>query len=86
MEISLLRHPETIANQQRVFQGRRDWPLSATGEGQLQALSARLEGRRFDLVVASPLGRAMSTAERFASAGGYMHRVATLHPLLAGSR
>jgi broad specificity phosphatase PhoE len=67
MEISLLRHPETIANQQRVFQGRRDWPLSATGEGQLQALSARLEGRRFDLVVASPLGRAMSTAERFAT-------------------
>jgi len=27
-----------------------------------------------------------AAAERFASAGGYMHRVATLHPLLAGSR
>ena len=27
-----------------------------------------------------------AASEQFASAGGYMHRVATLHPLLAGSR
>ena len=27
-----------------------------------------------------------AASERFAAAGGYMHRVATLHPLLAGSR
>ena len=27
-----------------------------------------------------------AASDQFASAGGYMHRVATLHPLLAGKR
>lgn len=67
MEITLLRHAETVGNRERVFQGRRDWPLSATGESQLESLGARLAGKRFDLVVSSPLGRARRTAERFAA-------------------
>lgn len=68
----LIRHGETEWNATGRFQGWADIPLSETGRRQAEAL-----GRRFargelkaDLVVASPLSRAVQTAEAVVQATG----------------
>lgn len=65
--ITFVRHAESIANADGIWNGRSDGPLSATGEAQLESLGKRLSSTTFDLVVSSPLGRAQETAASFAS-------------------
>jgi broad specificity phosphatase PhoE len=59
----LVRHGETAPNVEGRLLGRLDPPLTARGEEQARALAAGLP--RPDLVVASPLQRAVATAEAF---------------------
>jgi probable phosphoglycerate mutase len=63
VELTLIRHGETTANADSVWQGHGDADLSRRGEDQVRALGKRLEGEEFDLVVASDLVRTMRTAE-----------------------
>jgi broad specificity phosphatase PhoE len=65
-----LRHGESIGNAQSRWQGQSDYPLTEKGRAQAQALAERWksEGTKFDLIIASPLGRAKGTAEIIASA------------------
>lgn len=67
-----LRHGESIGNAQSRWQGRSEYPLTDRGRAQAQALAERWKAERakFDLIVASPLGRARETAEIIASALG----------------
>ena len=67
-----LRHGESIGNAQARWQGQSDYPLTEKGRAQAQALAERWksEGARFDLIIASPLGRAKETAEIIASTVG----------------
>jgi broad specificity phosphatase PhoE len=67
--IVLLRHGESVGNAQGYFQGQKDFPLTATGQAQAQALLTRWqdEGRTFDLIISSPLLRARQTAEIIAA-------------------
>ena len=60
-----MRHGQTAANKQHVLQGRRNIPLSEEGVQQAQTAKAELDEVRivFDRVCASPLERAMQTAE-----------------------
>lgn len=60
MLITLLRHGRTVANAGGLLQGRVDNPLDDTGRAQAEAV-APLVGA-VDLVVASPLRRALETA------------------------
>ena len=64
-DLYILRHGETVWNQQGKFQGRKDSPLTKTGQS--QALKQReLLGSIRDLpdkVFASPQGRAVHTAQ-----------------------
>ena len=65
-EIVFVRHAESQANRDGVWNGKSDGPLSSLGEESLEALGERLSDWHFDAVVASPLQRAMRTAESFA--------------------
>lgn len=63
MRILLARHGETKWNAEGRYQGQVDVPLSETGEAQARLLGERLRDVRIDRAVASPLARALRTAE-----------------------
>ena len=63
MRILLARHGETPWNAEGRYQGQEDIALSPVGEAQARALGERLRGLRIDRAVASPLSRALRTAE-----------------------
>lgn len=63
----LVRHGETEWNQIRRIQGVSDIPLNDTGRAQAAALGDILSAHTFDLLVASPLSRAMETASIIAA-------------------
>ena len=61
----LVRHGETSPNVDGLLLGRMDAPLTERGEAQARALAGVLP--RPDMVVSSPLGRAVATAAVFSS-------------------
>lgn len=65
-----LRHGESLGNAQSRWQGQSDYPLTDKGRAQARALAERWksENAKFDLILASPLGRAKETAEIIGSA------------------
>lgn len=64
-ELVIVRHAESQANRDGVWNGRSDGPLSDDGEAQLEKLGRRLSPVPFDYVVSSPLERARLTAASF---------------------
>jgi 2,3-bisphosphoglycerate-dependent phosphoglycerate mutase len=69
----VVRHGETQWNVESRIQGHGDSPLTADGVAQAEAIAERLAEERFDVLIASDLGRARQTAERIARRCG--HRV-----------
>ncbi|MCC6501092.1 MAG: histidine phosphatase family protein [Anaerolineales bacterium] len=67
-----LRHGESTGNAESRWQGQSDYPLTARGRAQANALAARWqeEGMKFDLAISSTLQRARETAEIVISALG----------------
>lgn len=65
-----LRHGVTDWNAQGLFQGRTDVPLNDEGISQAHAAGSRLRKLSFDHVIASPLTRALKTAEIIAAMAG----------------
>jgi broad specificity phosphatase PhoE len=68
-EIWVVRHGETEWSRTRRHTGRTDVPLTARGERDATLLRARLRGRRFALVLSSPLRRAWDTCALAGYAG-----------------
>lgn len=66
----VVRHGETEWNVAGRVQGHEDSPLTAAGLAQAEAIGERLARERFDLLVASDLGRALQTAERISARCG----------------
>lgn len=66
-EIILARHGETEWNVAEVFRGRIDVELNETGIRQAELLAKYLSNLKIDVVYASPLKRALKTAEIIAS-------------------
>jgi len=58
----LVRHGETEWNRIHRIQGSSDIPLNDTGRSQALKVGGVLSRHRFDLIVSSPLSRAMETA------------------------
>ena len=67
MRLILIRHAETDGNK-RSFVGRQDLPLNANGHAQALELARALAPLSIDIVLASPLRRAVQTAGPIASA------------------
>jgi len=67
LEIILARHGETAWNATETFRGRADVPLDETGIRQAKLLGEYLSHEKIDVVYASPLQRAVKTAEAIAS-------------------
>ncbi len=67
-DVTFVRHGETDANRDHVWQGHGDGALTARGREQAARLADRLRLRSFDVVIASDLARAAGTA---AAIGGY---------------
>jgi broad specificity phosphatase PhoE len=60
-ELWLVRHGETEWSRTGAHTGRTDIPLTAAGRANAAAVGRYLAGRRFDLVLVSPLQRARET-------------------------
>jgi broad specificity phosphatase PhoE len=61
-EVVLVRHGETEWSREGKHTGRTDILLTEHGRRQAQAVGAALRGRRFALVLTSPLTRALETS------------------------
>jgi len=61
--ILMARHGETDWNRESRFQGHADTQLNESGREQAQELADRLARERITVVYASPLARALETAE-----------------------
>ncbi len=62
MKLYVFRHGESVGNQQRLFSGWSQMPLTDQGKNQALALREKVKDLSFDLVFSSDLRRAMQTA------------------------
>lgn len=63
IRIYLVRHGETEWNRTHRFQGRSDVPLNVEGQSQVRETALALKDIPFTAIYASPLSRAVETAE-----------------------
>lgn len=63
MELSVVRHGETVRNIVGLVQGDCESMLSEKGKEQAKQTKERLKNQTFDIVFSSPLSRAYQTAE-----------------------
>lgn len=62
-EITFVRHGETDANKNGLWQGWTDNELNEKGSGQAEQAAEILKNKKFDVIISSPLKRARKTAE-----------------------
>src|SRR3954468_9986848 len=70
-DVLLIRHGETLWNQQGRMQGQDDSPLTTTGLEQARKLARRLKDVAFTTLYSSDLGRAHQTARCIADETGH---------------
>ena len=63
MKIIFVRHGQTNMNNPRRMQGISNEELNATGREQADEIRKVLENKKIDLIIVSPLKRAIQTAE-----------------------
>jgi len=66
MQLFLIRHGETDWNKEERIQGNIDTPLNERGIAQAKLLAERLVLENLEMIYASPLARARTTAEHIA--------------------
>jgi probable phosphoglycerate mutase len=62
-KIYLARHGQTVWNLEKRYQGSGDSPLTELGKEQAQKLAEYLKAIHLDVIISSPAGRALQTAE-----------------------
>ena len=76
-ELILIRHGQSTANAQGVWQGQMEFPLSETGRRQARLAGNALADEPIDGLYSSPLGRAYETAEIIARQTGFSGPIPT---------
>ncbi len=66
MDIHLVRHGETEANESDRFQGHHDTPLNETGKQATLEVACTLASNEYDLIYSSPLKRSLDTSKLLA--------------------
>lgn len=77
-EYLLIRHGQSTANATGVWQGQLDFPLSEEGRRQAATAGRALKGTRISGVYASPLSRALETAEIVAREASFSGAVVSM--------
>jgi broad specificity phosphatase PhoE len=77
-ELWLVRHGETEWSRLGRHTGRTDLPLTDAGRSQARSVARKLAGHEFELILSSPLSRALETARL----AGFADRVETTDDLL----
>ncbi|MGE5404514.1 MAG: histidine phosphatase family protein [Candidatus Saccharibacteria bacterium] len=70
MKLILVRHAESVWNEQGKYQGSADIPLSERGKREAVALAERLKNMKIDAAYSSNLSRAYDTAQIIAEPHG----------------
>ena len=70
MNLYIVRHGRTEYNENHLYCGRIDAPLSKSGLEQLPALAEQAKQLHLDAIISSPLKRAVTTASAIADACG----------------
>ena len=65
-KVVLVRHGQTLWNLEKRTQGHLDSPLTGLGISQAKETASKLQEYKFDLIISSPLGRALQTANLIA--------------------
>ena len=73
--VFLVRHGESIGNEENRWQGTADYPLSARGAWQAERVAERLARHAVAAIYSSPLGRARQTADVLGQAVGLAPRL-----------
>ncbi|MBX6762716.1 MAG: histidine phosphatase family protein [Rubrobacteraceae bacterium] len=82
LEVILVRHGQSTANAEGVWQGQLDYPLSEEGRVQARLTGAALAAERITAIYTSPLSRAFETAEIIAREAGYRGEVVPVSGLM----
>ena len=77
-----MRHGQSTANAQGVWQGQMEFPLSEEGQRQAALAGRALSGTAYDAIYSSPLARAYETAEIIAREGGFAGEVVPVRGLM----
>lgn len=77
-EMLLVRHGQSTANAQGIWQGQMDFPLSEEGRRQASLTGTGLAGEPFEGLYSSPLSRAFETAEIIRDRTGFAGEVVSL--------
>lgn len=75
--VYLIRHGQSVDNAALVFQAA-DSPLSLAGKGQADLVAKRISKNPFDVLISSPLPRAVQTAAAITAATGKTAELADL--------
>ena len=81
-ELLLVRHGQSTANAQGVWQGQMEFPLSEEGERQAVLAGRALSRTDYDAIYSSPLARAFQTAEIIARESGFGGEVVPVRGLM----
>lgn len=81
-EIILIRHGQSTANADGVWQGKLDFPLSDAGREQARSAGEALAHETLDAFYSSPLSRAFETAEIVAREAGFVGEIIPMDGLI----
>ena len=77
-ELLLVRHGQSTANANGIWQGQMEFPLSEEGRKQASLAGSGLSGEPFEGLYSSPLSRAFETAEIIRDRTGFAGEVVPL--------
>jgi broad specificity phosphatase PhoE len=75
MKLIFLRHPETLANVEHLIYGKTDYPYTEIGKQQFTLALESVKTFTYNVILTSPIGRALNLAEAVATQSGVPFQV-----------